>query len=905
MSNVLTLANTEGQQTGKLGGKGFQLLQLNRQGYTVPSWFVVSTEVFDRVCSHNRYRQTIRAVIQDTDLDDLLAVDRAADELQRLFLTATIDKAALQEILEAYLHCFSPEEYVAVRSSAAAEDAEAHSFAGQLDSFLFVKGEQGLIEAIKRCWASAFSPRALLYQHLHGLDPSQTHMAVIVQRMVPAEVSGIMFTADPVSGREDTLVITATLGLGVALVSGATRGDTYWVTKQTGAVAEDIPLKERMVVLDEDRGVGTMERKVPLEQRDRPCLRPHQVQELAQAGRRIEQHYKKPQDIEWAIAGDRIYILQTRPITALERIGKSQRIVWDNSNIIESYPGVTSPLTYSFAREAYSVVYRQTAELVGVPRKAIAAHQETFSNMIGLIRGRIYYNLNSWYRGLTLVPGFEYNKAFMEGMMGVRESLDWQEDPGSSRSFPRSLLGLPSLVLLASRMLYYTLTAHRHTRSFQLLVDTVCSEYERKKLRYLEPPELVTCYRDLQQRLLQNWKAPIINDFLTALFYGVLRLLITRYKLDEGGALQNDLLCGEGGIPTTEPAKAIMRMAATVKEDPELAALFESTSDQDLCQLLLDGPEHPALATQLRDYLDRYGFRYSQELKLEKPSLKDDPAPLFTAIRNYSSRQELNIETMEARQQEIRKRAEEQVRQKLRGRLPWPAPRYLLFRWVLRRARSHVKSRENMRFSRTRVFGIVRELFKAIGETLHRSGLLDDPQDVFYLEVEEIVGFVKGTTTSANLRGLVRLREQEFQDYREEEPPADRFETTGMVWHGNDFVDTRLALEGDDVLVLQGLGCCPGVVKGLARVVSSPHDHSLLQGEILVAKETDPGWISLFPLASGLLIERGSMLSHSAIVARELGIPTIVGISGLTHKIHTGQLLAMDGASGMVTIVER
>lgn len=232
-----------------------------------------------------------------------------------------------------------------------------------------------------------------------------------------------------------------------------------------------------------------------------------------------------------------------------------------------------------------------------------------------------------------------------------------------------------------------------------------------------------------------------------------------------------------------------------------------------------------------------------------------------------------------------------------------PKPSYLLFRWVLGRARRHVKERENMRFARTRVFGIARELFNAMGTKLYQTGSLDDPRDIFYLEVEEVLGFVKGTTTSGNLQGLASLRKKEFQRYQIEEPPGDRFETTGMVWHGNDFLGKEVAERSEVSLVLRGYGCCPGIIKGITKVVFSPRDDCLQRGEILVAKETDPGWIALFPLASGLLIERGSVLSHSAILARELGIPTIVGIARLTQTIKSGQFVEMDGARGTVTII--
>ncbi|MFB0519893.1 MAG: PEP/pyruvate-binding domain-containing protein [Desulfatiglandales bacterium] len=905
MKIVLTPYKLPMREAQRLGGKGKHLLELSLQEYPVPAWFAVSSEVFDRICWHSRGRDFMRAVLKDIDFNSVESVQVAADRLQNFMRSAVVDKRIWREIISTYSRYFSPDECVAVRSSASVEDTEGHSFAGQLESFLFVNGQAGLIEAIRRCWASAFSARVLTYLHLNGLDPADMHLAVIVQHMVPARVSGVMFTADPVMGRKDTLVITANPGLGVAIVSGLVEGDTYRVNKQTMVIEQDISPKKRMVVPNEELRDGTLEVPVPQEQQELPCLTPNEIRELAQTGLGIEELYGRPQDIEWAIDGNRLHILQARPITSFAPLVNAHRIIWDNSNIIESYSGITSPLTFSFAREAYSVVYRQAARLAGISNDVIAANDEMFESMIGLIKGRVYYNLNGWYQILSLLPGFRHNKVFMEQMMGVREAIDWQDRVRHSSRIQR-LLELPGLVVIGMRMLYHTLTLERRVTAFQVMVNTVCGEYEHKEPYDLEMTDLVMSYYDLRRRLLWHWQVPIANDFLTALFFGVLRKLITRYRLDESDTLQNDLLCGEGGMLSTELAKSIIRMAATIRENRNLLALVERTSDRDLCQLLLDESEHGALAVQFREYLNRYGYRCVGELKLEEPSLKDDPTPLVASIRSYLPRQELRVEAAQRRELSIRQRAEEHVRLRLRGWRPsFLAPRYLLFRWVLGRARSHVRYRENMRFARTRVFGIVRDLFNAVGKKLHQTGHLDNPRDVFYLEVPDILGFVRGTISNPDLRSLAQSRKQEFQRYYQEEPPPDRFETTGTVWHGNDFLAKALADHGDSSRVLRGHGCCPGIVKGAAKVVSSPRENRPEKGEILVAKETDPGWVTLFPLAAGLLIERGSLLSHSAIVARELGIPTIVGIPGLTQAIRSGQSVEMDGAKGIVTIVSR
>jgi pyruvate,water dikinase len=247
---------------------------------------------------------------------------------------------------------------------------------------------------------------------------------------------------------------------------------------------------------------------------------------------------------------------------------------------------------------------------------------------------------------------------------------------------------------------------------------------------------------------------------------------------------------------------------------------------------------------------------------------------------------------------EIRRQAEERVRRALRLH----PLRRLVFRWVLKHARARVRDRENLRFERTRLFGRVRALFVELGRKLAAADVLDEPRDVFYLEVDEVLGFVDGTTTCTDLRGLTALRRAEFKRYEQMEPPSDRFETRGMVYQGNSFRDTRppQRAEERDGDQRRGLGCCPGVVRGPVRVVTDPRHATLRMGDVLVAERTDPGWIMLFPCAAGLLVERGSLLSHSAIVAREMGIPAIVSLDGVTRWLKDGDWVELNGGTGVV-----
>ncbi len=836
-----------------VGGKAAALAALAQRGHRVPPFFVIGTELYERT-RHDPLVAAAEQALRDAGPGERSG--RAA-RLRETIAHARVDERAWHAVVDAYRTRLGGGP-VAVRSSAAEEDGAHRSYAGQYDSFLGVEGADALGRAVHGVWASAYGDRAIAYRASGGSDGGHERMAVIVQRMVAADSAGVLFTRDPTQAGSEHVVIAATRGLGDRLASGAIDGETVRVDRNTLSVSA----RDGEPVLDAD-----------------------EIGELARLGVRIERELGAPQDVEWAWAGDALYVLQARPITG----APARRTVWDNSNIVESYPGITLPLTFSLARESYEAVYRQAAELAGLSPEAVAAHGRELARMIGLVHGRVYYDLVSWYTLLSLFPGFGHNRAFMEQMMGVRESLALE------RSRPR--MPLIRTTALLARMAALGLTMDGRVAGFERMVDTVCGEYERAGLGDRSAADLVARYEDLKRRIRTEWKAPILNDFLTMLFFGLLRRLIARWHLDRDGlGIHNDLLRGIGGVRSVEPAHRIVAIARLVGDDPSLRAFYAERSDGELAVLLRERHLPAALGDAIRSYLARYGHRSAQELKLEYPSLGDDPAPLFAAIRTYVDRPDVDIAAAEQRDRDARTSAEARVRSALGRRA---APRVLLFSWVLARTRRHVRDREEMRFARGRVFGVARELFTGLGRRLAESGRLDRARDVFYLTVDEVCAAARGAAEGADLRSLVAERTAEFDRYRAEPPLPDRFE--GDPPAPDAARSSAPAGTGD--ATLSGLGCCAGVVRGLASVVSAP-DGPFRPGDILVARETDPSWVTLFPLAAGILVERGSLLSHSAIVARELGVPAIVGIRGLTATVRGGDRVEMDGGRGVIRMID-
>ncbi len=861
----------------RLGGKATNLLRVAGTGLPVPRWFAIPAEVHERL-----------ALTAPPPTDAAAAAIRAA-AVQRLDIPAELRVAVQGELARLRLHGVA----LAVRSSATMEDGAAASFAGQFETVLGVVAtgadDAALWDAIRRVWASAFGLRALSYAGGATLA-APAAMAVIVQELVDARAAGVAFSVDPVSGDTATALVTAVPGLGEALVSGEVDADT-WHVRGEGAAADlraRIAEKTHAVVRTSAGSTATV--TLADAERRQPSLRDEEVRAVADAVRRLAAALGGPQDVEWAIARDdgRLLILQARPVTATAAATGELR-VWDNSNIIESYGGLTSPLTFSFARSVYEDVYIQFCRLSGVGESLIADHRHVFAHMLGLIRGRVYYNLLNWYRVLAMLPGYAFNRDFMERMMGVREKLAEPPDPPPAANRWVDLARLLRTVLrltLANRALGTEVPA------FHARVAAALDPLAGEDLAARSSEDLLRLYRRLEDHLLRHWQPPLVNDFFAMIWFGVLGRLLQRWLPQEPPTLVNDLLCGEGGIVSTEPARRVMALARVVSERPALQAMFaQDLDDTALATRIAADPQAVELRAGLDDYLRRFGDRCMSELKLETVTPSEDPAWVVMMIRAYVVGGATAPEAGQERERAIRAAAERRVHAGLGGFKEWA------FLRVLASARARIRDRENLRFERTRVFGVVRRIFVAFGKHLAAADRLDDARDVFWLTRDEVFAEVEGTAVTHDLRALVALRRAEYARYAAEPAPPDRFTTRGMPADAVPSVPRHAAVEGAD---LHGIGCCPGVVRARVRVVLDPAQAGDLRGRILVAERTDPGWTLLFPTSSGLLVQRGSLLSHSAIVAREMGIPCVVAIPGLLETLVDGEEVEMDGTTGVV-----
>ncbi len=822
-----------------LGGKAEQLINLSEAGYAVPWFRVIPADYHE-------------------------SIDQHKDLISDFFAEQT--------------------GFFSVRSSAMGEDGVKHSFAGQFDTFLFVKPAD-IFDKVKEVHASVNSDRIKFYKKQNGIT-GDIKMAVVVQKMIHADVSGVMFGLHPVTQKEGEMLISAVYGVGEGLVSGALNADDYKIVH--GSVnSRRIVDKEQKMVLDTDNG-GSTYVEVGAEEKSVSSLSEKHLTELIASLTSLNELYDFPQDVEWAIENDKVYILQSRPITNIAK-KEGSRIIWDNSNIIESYPGVTTPLTFSFIREMYRVVYEQFSSLLGIEADVLKKNADVYENMLGLLRGRVYYNLRSWYRALALLPGYKLNADFMESMMGVKEKFELEEEYMVSKSRARWMIAKT-----AWKMVRTFRRLPRDRDNFLAFLDQTVNKYLEIDFEACTPEQLMRHYNTFEKILTEQWNPPLVNDFFAMIYFGVFQNLIKKWIGSDNPHIHNDLLASSNDIISTQPMIQSLLIADEISKSRPLSELFQG--DPKAVWEAIQGSE---IHGKIMVYLRKFGERCLGELKLETISYKQAPEKYIKIIQSYLNNPKAMDALGASRSEDLRNEAQAVVKKDLKGKFF----KRRIFKYFMRKTRELVSNRENLRFERTRGFGIVREIFSAMGLQFHEKGIIENDRDIFYLSKEEIFDYIKGTSIATDLKRLIKIRKEEYARYKEDDFVPERVVTYGAVNEGLDFNDFREALvanEGD----ITGLACCPGVVRAEVCVVHSPDQIDDLQGRIMVTSSTDPGWVSLFPTAAGILVERGSLLSHSAIVARELGIPCIVAISGLLSRLETGDLVEMDGSSGVVKQID-
>ena len=857
----------------RAGGKGANLGELSQAGLPVPPGFVVTTGAYDAFVEVDGLKDEIVSLASRPEVDDPSAFEAAAEKILALFAQGIIADEVATEIRAAYDRLKNANiRAVAVRSSATAEDLPGASFAGQQETYLNVRGAGALLEAVRACWASLWTARAIAYRKNQGIDPAKVSLAVVVQRMVEAEAAGTMFTADPISGWRDRTVINAAWGLGEAVVGGRVTPDSLVVDRASGRiVSRKIADKEVMTVYTEG---GTEEKPVPEARRLRPVLDDKEAAKLACYGARIEYLYGTPQDIEWALSGGKLFILQARPITALPEPRVEPPADWSvpdpkgfysRGSIVELLPDPLSPLFASLAPEPVGQTIRRIGdELLG---------SGVFTEMeIGLttINGYAYYYMRLTPRAtlqmLRMVPGALWQMIVRQG----GERL-WRE-----RFRPR--------------------------------YARVVEEWEAKPLGDLPATELLAGVKELLYRGAQYYTSVqmIIPSAYTseALFANLYDRLIKR----EGAPPSQTFLLGFDSAPIRSE-KALYDLATWCREHSELAAALADTPSEKILDLLeteappagVDEAVWREWRSRFRDHLDRHG-RMVYDLDFAKSVPADDPAPTFETLRYY-----LRGEGKDPRerQREAAARREEATATTM-ARLD--VPRREVFRSLLRWTQKYVPLREDALADVGLAWPLMRRMLFELGRRLTATGAIVKPDEVFWLEGDELQSVAEALnarqTELESLSDSVRERKSEWRARRLATPPpllpkGVRF--LGINWER--WMPARSQESSGDTI--KGVGASSGRITARARVLGGPEDFGEMRpGEVLVAGITTPAWTPLFAVASAVVTNVGGPLSHGSIVAREYNIPAVLGTGVATRRIRSGQTIRVDGDAGTVTLLD-
>ncbi len=873
------------------GGKAANLGELVRAGLPVPAGFCVTTAAYDSVAANAGLDSTLTALTQ-TRPDDTTRVAELAAAARDSLLAEHVPDALAEAITRAYRELGDGIPVpVAVRSSATAEDLPYASFAGQQDTYLNVVGEDAVIDSVRRCWASLWTDRAVSYRAANGIDHRTVRLAVAVQRMVEPTVSGILFTANPLTGTRRQAVIDASPGLGEAIVSGAVNPDHFVANTATGEIVER-RLGDKRVAVRATAGGGT--RRVELPARDgEACLSDARIRSLAALGARVEAHYGAPRDIEWAIdEAGRIQLLQARPITTLFPLPAGA--LDDDLRVYFSFnvaQGVYRPLT-PMGLQAFRLIFSALAALIGRPPRDPYAGPAPFTEA----GGRLFFDITTALRS-TLGRGL----------------LDWLASQGEARTAPilRSLATDPRLATVVTprwpvlrAVLLILIRGRVPLRAAQALLSPAAARARvarlEAELRALGdvPREAGAAHRlRVIERLLLGFPSRILPRvppvFATGLgAYALAGVLLRGLASDDERQL---VLRGLPHNPTTEMDLALWALAQEVRADPVSARTVRETPPERLARSYHSGTLPPRLQAGLTNFLRAYGHRGVAEIDLGLPRWSEDPTYILGVLANYLRLDDPDL-APDVQFRRAAREAREMVadltrRAARKGRL-----RGMLVGFLLKRARALAGLREVPKFCIVLVLARARTLLWSVGEELAKSGRLENAGDIFFATLPE----TRAALSGLDLRPVVRERRAgyEHESKRRHVPRVLLSDGTEPV------AETRDAPGAADG-ILHGTPASGGVVTAPARVILDPASIHLEPGEVLVAPSTDPGWTPLFLTAGGLVMEMGGAISHGAVVAREYGIPAVVGVPDATERIITGQRITVDGSAGTITTEPR
>ena len=697
----------------------------------------------------------------------------------------------------------------AVRSSCISEDSESKSFAGYFYSEIGVS-YKNIYKAYQKVINS--------FNNEEG--------AVIIQEFIPSDKSGVIFTDDGSSN----IVINSNFGVCKTVVEGW-ECDELLVSKKGIILNREFPKLKESLIWKNKKLIKNKENQFSLNSKE--------INKLIKKCQEIESIMNGPQDIEWCFYKEKLYILQSRPITALIDDPKNW-IYYDSANIAESYSGQISPLTISFATHIYEEVYKQLIINSGVSKQKLKAYKDVFNNMVNSFNGRLFYNMNNWYKMMSFIPGYNRNKENLEVMItsNVKEEVIRDIKPSLFLK-----ITYPFIII------WKFLRVKSNNIKFQEYVTNFIFKSRKKNFKILNYNECKIAFQEIHDKLIKRWYITVENDFLVMTYFGILKKKYSEEHV-------NKIISFES--KTTTQLNGLIQLSKKIMKNQNILELIEEENNEKLNTYL---SKNDSLKKLLEDYFSVYGGRFANELKLESPDVEENIIDFFKVLKNYSTLELKNLENDKKESFSIKK------------------------------FKRYAAQREEFRLLRSNAFSIVRKIFNRIGQIYQEENKIVNQEDIYFLKINEIF------LNKSDYKATIKKRKNEYEQYDQKQIP-DFF---GVV----DGKQPKPLNEQESVEEeLAGRGCTKGEIQGKIKVFKDYHLPEKIDFEIAVAKNTDPGWTPLLGLCKGLIIENGGILSHAAIVSRELGIPTIIGVKNATKVLKSGQTLKINGSNGNIEIIK-
>lgn len=766
-----------------------------------------------------------------------------------------------QQLIQGWIDEFDPNPSFlwSLRSSAEVEDGKEKSYAGIFTSVMNCQLEE-MSEALDQVIEGFEKAKSSGYHE--GDDFGYN---VVIQRMIDADYSGVGFSINPMDYESENPLINIIPGMGTKLVSGEENALIFEIGKNN----EPLILSQETDLRGERLINGNYE--VVQQESDQIVIDLQMLfAELRSKLVLFEEMKGFPVDTEFAILEGEIYWLQIRPVT--NHIPKGKYIVWDNSNSAVNYPGIVMPLTSSFVLHSYSSAYRTMIRFLGAGEKFMTRNEIYFSNMLTSIHGAVYYNITAWQTMLYQLPFGKKTSKLIAKTLGAEEA---KFEKPKKRASPLLLFKL------IGKLFYSVIFFNKLKRRYLAEYEKAKELYTHHRLSEFSYDELIAEFNSLERDLGKEWFPPMINGFFTMLSYNSLQKVVNKSRLAKNHPnFLNDALTGNGDVISVRIVRQLQNLLRNINLDTDAKDIILNTSDELILEELQK--KCPDIASQIEFYLDEFGERCDEgELKIETVNYREDPSKFIEFLRLnlvYDSETKPVDEPVD-----YKKVIDDNYRYNF-------LKKWLLKNWVAFTIK-RVKDRENFRFIRTKTFNLIRVLFRTMDDCLLEDGFISNKGDSLYLELHELMN----SELRSEYKQIIETRKREYQNYSAEDLPSRYYEVGGKFYPA---VENIYAHNGDE---LKGIGCSSGIRTGEVVFVTKENLHEVeVEGKILVATFFEPGWIGLFARCSGLISERGSLLSHTSILCRELNIPAIVGAKKILTKLENGEVVKMNGSNGLI-----